>query len=227
MISYFGGKNGSGTLQFLINHFPPHKVYLEPFLGSGAIIRNKKPAEVNIGIEVNQEVIDEYHYSAGYTVINDCAISYLKKKLLHGTYDKDYFIYADPPYLHSTRKSKTRYKFELTELQHRQLIKILMSISAEGAKIAISHYENPIYNSLLKKWNKWKYKNQTRSGSVTEVLYTNYSIPETLHDYNFLGKNFTDRQRIKRKIARHVDRLKELPAQERNAILHALGDLKT
>ncbi len=53
----------------------------------------------------------------------------------------------------------------------------------------------------------------------------NYPQPEELHDYRYLGEDFVDRQRIHRKIQRHVDKLLGLPVLERNAILAALRSL--
>jgi hypothetical protein len=41
---YAGGKNGAGVYQTIINLMPPHDVYIEPFLGGGAIMRQKRPA---------------------------------------------------------------------------------------------------------------------------------------------------------------------------------------
>ena len=37
---------------------PPHRVYIEPFLGGAAILRRKRPAALNIGIDRDPEVID-------------------------------------------------------------------------------------------------------------------------------------------------------------------------
>lgn len=50
-MNYPGGKNSAGVYQRIICQMPPHRVYVEPFLGSGAILRYKKPAEVNIGFD--------------------------------------------------------------------------------------------------------------------------------------------------------------------------------
>jgi DNA adenine methylase len=36
-------------------------------------------------------------------------------------------IYADPPYLHSTRTHRTAYAFEMTEAEHRELLEVLRS----------------------------------------------------------------------------------------------------
>ena len=48
---YFGGKSLSGIYQKLINMIPPHKTYIEPFLGGGAVLKFKRPALVSIGID--------------------------------------------------------------------------------------------------------------------------------------------------------------------------------
>lgn len=51
LVSYPGGKGGAGVAQALINLMPPHGLYIEPFLGSGTIMRIKRPALVNVGID--------------------------------------------------------------------------------------------------------------------------------------------------------------------------------
>lgn len=39
---------------------PPHDIYIEPFLGSGSILRLKRAAEKTIGIDLSSEVIHEW-----------------------------------------------------------------------------------------------------------------------------------------------------------------------
>jgi DNA adenine methylase len=56
-MTYPGGKAGDGVFQSIINLMPPHKAYIEPFVGSGAILRIKLPAERNIGVDLDPEVI--------------------------------------------------------------------------------------------------------------------------------------------------------------------------
>jgi hypothetical protein len=56
-MSYPGGKNGSGVFQTIINMIPPHDVYIESHLGHGAIMRKKRPAVRNIGIDSDPMVI--------------------------------------------------------------------------------------------------------------------------------------------------------------------------
>lgn len=55
--SYLGGKSGSGVYQRIINLMSPHQVYMEPFLGGGAILKRKLPAQLNIGLDLDPDVI--------------------------------------------------------------------------------------------------------------------------------------------------------------------------
>jgi len=54
---YPGGKNAAGTFQWLINQMPPHSLYCEPFAGSAAIARLKRPAERTILIDLDPGAI--------------------------------------------------------------------------------------------------------------------------------------------------------------------------
>lgn len=65
----------------------------------------------------------------------------------------------------------------------------------------------------------------TRSGhSATEWLWFNYPEPVALHDYRFLGDNYRERERIKRKKQRWVARLSTMPLLERRALLSAISE---
>lgn len=43
---------------WVISHFPPHKVYLEPFFGSGAVFFRKEPAYIETVNDINGEIIN-------------------------------------------------------------------------------------------------------------------------------------------------------------------------
>jgi len=59
------------------------------------------------------------------------------------------FMYLDPPYLLETRKNKKVYRFEFTDNDHEELLKL---ITNSKAKIIISGYENKLYREYLSGW---------------------------------------------------------------------------
>lgn len=83
----------------------------------------------------------------------------------------DVFIYADPPYLHSTRKSNL-YKHEMTDQDHADLLTVL---KRHPGKVLISGYDNDLYNQELAGWRK-ETKLTLAEGGVKreEVLWMNY-----------------------------------------------------
>jgi site-specific DNA-adenine methylase len=202
---------------------PPHKNYIELFLGSGAVIRNKRPAAVNIGVDRDRSLIDIFNYPREMTFYDQGCFEFLANNYIQ--YRKDTYIYADPPYLFDTRFSdRPMYKYEFTDEDHERLLKELVKLDC---MVSISGYESKLYNERLKGWRKVFYYQVDRAGRRRkECLYCNYPKPEQLHDYGHLGQDFTERQRIKRKINRHVNRLLSLPTLERNAILNAIQGLR-
>ncbi len=63
---------------------------------------------------------------------------------------EDVFIYADPPYLHGTRKNYL-YKHEMKDADHEKLLNVLVK---HQGKILLSGYDNDMYNDILQGWNK-------------------------------------------------------------------------
>jgi hypothetical protein len=60
-----------------------------------------------------------------------------------------------------------------------------------------------------------------QAGVRTEKLWLNFT-PERLFWARFAGKNFTDRQRIKRKATSWAKRYRAMPPGERLAVLAAM-----
>lgn len=62
-MSYPGGKGA--LYQWLINQIPPHDIFISTHLGQCAIMRYKRPARINIGIDLDETVIDAWRYELG------------------------------------------------------------------------------------------------------------------------------------------------------------------
>lgn len=215
-MSYLGAKTGAGVYQAIISQFPPHDTYIEAFLGTGAIMKLKPPAQLSIGIDLNRSCIDAFDYAGLENVElihGDCVstianFDYARSRTL---------IYADPPYLHETRTSRHRYKHEYTDDDHVRLLELLKTLPAA---IVISGYPAGLYDELLKGWRTIEFQAMTRGGVRTEKLWMNFDhVP---HWHTYAGRNFTDRQRIKRKASRWADDFKTLNPSERLAILAEL-----
>lgn len=174
-------------------------------------------AKIEVSARAHADRIN-YTVPGKYQIINADAIQCLR--LICPTSSADTFIYCDPPYPKSSRRSAADiYDFELSDADHVQLLTTLLQTKAQ---VAISTYKNDLYAEMLKGWRLVTFTAQTRVGPATEYLYMNYPEPAELHDYTFLGQNRIERQRIRRKIQRHVERLKELPKYERIAIIEAI-----
>ena len=82
-----------------------------------------------------------------------------------------------------------------------------------------------LYDERLSDWNSIELQAMTRGGPRTEKLWFNYTIDRAYWS-TYAGKNFTDRQRIKRKSQRWGKNYAKLPQAERLAILAILMDVE-
>lgn len=258
LMAYPGGKNGSGVFQTIINLMPPHPVYIEAFLGGGAILRLKRPAALSIGLDLDSAVIARMRDAAGGIARNGDAVpivknvgagSYRQKRragpaphvksgdtgdrakfrflrkdalefLRSYKFTGDELVYCDPPYIHSTRTRCDLYQFEMSDAQHVELLRIIRALPC---RVMISGYWTKLYAEKLAGWNSTTFQAVTRSGRVaTEWLWFNFPVPVALHDYRYLGNNFRERERIKRKKLRWANRLSTMPVLERRALMAVL-----
>ena len=56
LLKYPGGKWKISA--WIINHFPEHKVYLEPFFGSGAVFFNKEPSYIETINDIDGNIVN-------------------------------------------------------------------------------------------------------------------------------------------------------------------------
>lgn len=100
---------------------------------------------------------------------------------------EDALLYLDPPYVHSARKGANDYEFEMSDGDHRRLLALLKGAKA---KIIISGYDSPMYESELSGWKTARFdvtafsatgKNgasEDGRAARREVAWMNYDIDE-------------------------------------------------
>lgn len=214
MGAYFGSKATSGLCQAIIALMPPHSTYIETHLGGGAIMKRKPPAQKNIGIDLDSKALSEFSCDYPVDLIHQNAHEFLSRY----NYTGHEFIYCDPPYLLATRSSKRRYRYDYTDGDHIKLLEILDSLPC---KVILSGYPSDLYNEMLPTWSTKTIQVMNQAGVRTEKIWYNYDISQPFWS-SYAGKNFTDRQRVKRKAQRWAKNYKSLPKAEQLTILSAI-----
>lgn len=218
MSGYLGSKAASGLFQNIIAMMPPHETYIESHLGGGAIMKRKPPTATNIGIDLDPEVVANFACDYPVELINSCAHQFLSDY----PYSGSELLYCDPPYLMETRTSaRSRYRFDYTTQAHHELLVLIKSLPCS---VILSGYPSPLYDELLSDWNTLELQAMTRGGPRTEKLWYNYTL-DRVHWASYAGKNYIDRQRIKRKAQRWGKKYQALPKAERLAILASLMEV--
>ncbi len=249
VLKYPGAKNR--LVDWILEYVPEHKVYLEPYAGSLAVLFNKKRSHIETVNDLDENVTNFFRvlrdngeelrrrieltpysrieyinaykeqddeierarlfavkcwmgFGCGNLYQNgfksgqqthspnpakawtelprtlDVAMERLKGVQIEclpaveliGRYNtEDVFIYADPPYLHGTRKNYL-YKHEMSDSAHEELLETLLKHSG---KVLLSGYDNEMYNDTLSGWNKVQRQARAECGLLrTEVLWMNY-----------------------------------------------------
>jgi DNA adenine methylase len=84
-------------------------------------------------------------------------------------------IYADPPYLLSTRYGK-QYAHEMTKADHEDLLDALLD---HKGPVLLSGYDNPIYRDALRSWHREEIDVRAQTATKRrEVLWMNYEPVE-------------------------------------------------
>lgn len=248
----------------IIQHFPPHHTYLEPFGGAASVLLNKAPSPVEVyndlderitrlfrvlrdnGQELHRrlsltpyseiefiknaenEVQDEIEQArrdfvrwrlslggrgdsfsftlhrvrrsmadvvSGYLSMIDEQLPMIAERLrtvqilhrpalevIQNWDSEDTLIYADPPYLPSTRHegSQSIYGYEMSEEDHRALAEVLCACKS---KIVLSGYPSSLYDELYGKWRSVQFDiaNHAAGGRSksrkTETIWMNWWPP--------------------------------------------------
>lgn len=240
----------------IIDILPHHKIYLEPFFGSGAIFFSKAPCNTEVLNDLDSDIVnlfkcirdypeelatlieltpysrEEYRNSYNREGISDlerarlfiircnmarAGMQYYSSSWRHsgpvlgatnnqrvtGAWNKlpgyifeaakrlkeaeientdalelikkynrsDCLIYADPPYLLSTRRQRY-YNVEMDdEEQHENLLKTLLKHSGP---VVLSGYDSNLYNDLLIGWEKYEFEALAEQGKLRkEIIWVN------------------------------------------------------
>ena len=225
--SYFGGKGAPATVRRIINALPAHHVYIEPFLGSGRVLRHKRPAPGgSFGFETDPALCATWHTCAPVDVhiVNTDALTSLEPLILAlmeaGCPPEQIVTYCDPPYLmHTRRSSNLVYHREWCAEDH---VKFLLLARRLPGRVLISHLPCAEYATALADWHTFTFLNSTRHGLQTEQVWCNFTPGPELHEYTFIGRDFRERERFKRQFAIIRKRFHALPPAARIALLGML-----
>lgn len=235
--SYFGGKGG--CFRHLINQIPPHDTLYIPFAGHCAIARNIKPPRTIFLNDLDKAVTSWWRrylevmtpdsaseYSAcQFKITSRCGIECLEdlgrdaRRDAAGRGMSRSFIYLDPPYLHTTRKSESRYRHELSHDDH---VRLLAIVNELPCRIMISGYSSKLYATKLADWRHFDFPSTTRGGKAIEHVWCNYPEPTELQDYRYVGWDRRVRFKLRRRELNMIKKLSKLPELERNALLMAI-----
>lgn len=210
---HFSGGKGK-SYPHLLNLMPPHQTYIESHLGGGAVMRHKRAARRQIGIDIDPAVIAKWENMATVPCELVCAdaVQYLDGIKV----DTQTLIYADPPYVCATRKRSRVYRFDYTDADHKQLIECLRS---KSCMVMVSGYDNELYTRALRGWHQSIFRAKTHTGVREESVWINFDIPTQLHDSSFLGRDFREREIVKRRRARLQSRIESLSPVEQHSLL--------
>ena len=98
---------------------------------------------------------------------------------------------------------------------------MLELLKAVSCQVMVSGYRSALYEEWLGGWRRVELQVMNHAGVRTECVWMNFA-PDRLHWARYAGKNFTDRQRIKRKAQSWGRRYAALPVAERLAVLGAM-----
>ncbi len=214
MTAWFGSKGTTGPSQAIISCMPPHHTYVETHLGGGAIMARKPPAQRSIGIDRNRQAGKRFRCDYPVDLHHGCAHRFLSEF----DFDGHELVYSDPPYVQSTRKSGHRYRFDYTDTDHITPLNILKTLPCP---VMVSGYPSRLHDEHLEGWQSLEVQVNNQAGIVTKKLWFNF-VPGRPHWHTCAGRNFTDRQRIKRNAASWARRYRKMPAGERLAVLAAV-----
>lgn len=221
-VYYKGNKNIPGTIQKILNHIPAASVFIELFSGSASVSQyiaklDQPPRimlnDLSAAVQSFHSILPAEFFNLDFRIFIESQISLLDRFSAS--------VFVDPPYLHSTRvNSLCLYDHELTTDDHLQLISSLLAMEQN---IIIIHPSCELYNDSFSTWHKSKVSIRYHRKTSIEIIYTNFSPDLPLMYPYFIGSDCWDRQRIKRKVFRTIQKVSSLPPGERQFLFSSLA----
>jgi DNA adenine methylase len=215
-VVYPGGKGK--CFQRLINLMPLHATYIETHLGGGSVIRHKRPAKINIGIDADAKVIEYWRriYPDLCSLVHGDALDFLETY----PYKGDELLYVDPPYLPELRRRRRVYRHDYGRADHERLLALLSKLPC---MVMISGYPGSLYDVALHSWRKVSFRARTQVDTRTECVWMNFDAPSELHDGSYIGHTFRERQSVRRRHSRLLSRFGRMEPDERAHLLELLN----
>lgn len=226
---YPGAKNNSGFFQFFMNILPKHSIFIEGCAGSGVIAANIYDRSKVILIEID-DITEAQLRKTMPPAISIRHTSIFKYIDEHPEIfsNPSVVLYLDPPYPFPARRSGANlYRHEWSLNDHRKMIRKVRHLKC---KIMISTRQNDLYSRCFAGWHQHNFYTVDRAGGTVEIVYTNFD-PATLElfSYDYLGRNFVERQFLSRQCDRmkaKFQKLKDENPHQFQRILKSLNTLK-
>lgn len=138
-------------------------------------LRGNQPGDVNAWHTIRDEFPS---IAARVANVDFCCLSATTLIAAHDS--SETLTYCDLPYIPESRTARKVYDHEMTRGDHAELLAILLACCG---KVAISGYNDVMYDGMLKKWNRVDFEMANHSGQGKtkqrriECLWMNYDPP--------------------------------------------------
>ena len=122
-------------------------------------MRRKAPALRSIGIDRDPRALAGFWCDYAVELVHGCAHEFLAGFGFRGME----LVYSDPPYLHATRRSERRYRYEYTDADHAPLLELLTGLRCQ---VMVAGHATALYDEMFSDWRRIALQVTTRARSA-------------------------------------------------------------